>query len=83
MGMTDNDRKLYDVILVELKKKIRGTNLSLEERIENLEILSFFSLLCDAGEQGVTPEQREVLKMMGWNKLFAEALKGSSSTLGK
>lgn len=103
--MTDDDRKYFNAILVELKKKINeenskvfinlyddasGINRSMIpffeailKRIENLEILMFFSCMCDAGEQGVTPEQREVLKMMEWDKLLAEVLKGSSSTLGK
>ena len=44
------------------------------KRIEDLEIFMFWSLICDAGEQGVSLEQKEIMRMLGWDKIFAKAL---------
>lgn len=76
--MTEKDRERFNKIVANLRKKFdeEKASLTLEQRIENLEEIVFFSLMCDAGEQGVTPEQREVMKRLGWDRIFYEALHG-------
>lgn len=44
--------------------------MTLIKAIEKLEAITLFSVLCDLGEQGVTPEQRECLRRIGMLEIF-------------
>lgn len=76
MGMTERDKKKFESILAQLRHKLSmDKELPLVERVEKLEILMFFSLMNDAGEQGITPELAELARRYGYEQLLKEALK--------
>lgn len=73
MSMTPRDlakfEKLWQIIANWQKRRVCNVE-SLKERMESLEGIMIFSLLCDMGEQGLTPEQYECLKRVGMKELF-------------
>lgn len=77
MSMTDKDKAIFNEILARFEKWQKDSKFSLETRIENLEKLTFFGLLNDCGEQGITNELRELIKRVGLHDLLEYALNPS------
>ena len=76
MSMTERDHKKFEAIMRQLREKMdKDKELPLVDRIEKLEFLMFFSLLNDAGEQGITPELHELIKRYDYETILKEALK--------
>lgn len=82
MGMTPRDlvkfEKLWQLIkdwqsrrILSIPSVVESPVLfTLVKAIEDLEKITIFSLLCDMGEQGLMPEQRECLKHIGLEEIF-------------
>lgn len=80
MTMTPNDIRKFELVLAELSKwqnkKLLGRKpdtaeiADLVERVENLEKLLFFELCNSAGEQGLTPELKRLMKQTGFWELW-------------
>ena len=67
------NKKILKVLESKTEEKFFYNSIAdLVERMENLEKLMFWSLLCDAGEQGLTIEQREIMKTTGFEELYEE-----------
>jgi hypothetical protein len=74
--MTERDKKKFESVLIQLRHKLdMDKELPLVVRVEKLETLMFFSLMNDAGEQGITPELGELARRYGYEQLLKEALK--------
>ena len=67
------NKKILKVLEVKTEQKFTYNSIAdLVERVENLEKLMFWSLICDSGEQGITPEQIEIMKQTGFWELYEE-----------
>lgn len=76
MTLTPKEQVKFDVFMAKLRARSKKPDDKqfgmfmdyidyLEKRVTNLEILMFWSILNDMGEQGITPELREACRQLG------------------